>query len=160
MTRQQALKQIWQRLLIVFVTLFVVCVALFYMGGDARVPALVFLAGNVGAYVGVHRSLGELKDQEVIDLGDSWLALVVPSFVGGILAFVLYSLFISTILAGQLFPEFVPDSTGKHVENIEMVMAQHLKEAKDYAKLFFWSFIAGFNQKYVVDIIQSIKAKN
>ena len=69
-----SVEAIWQRLLIVFVTLLVVCVALFYMGGDARVPALVLLAGNVGAYVGVPRSLGELKDQEVIDLGDSWLA--------------------------------------------------------------------------------------
>ena len=76
MTRRTAsVEAIWQRLLIVFVTLLVVCVALFCMGGDARVPALVLLAGNVGAYVGVPRSLGELKDQEVIDLVSDLLKL-------------------------------------------------------------------------------------
>ena len=26
-------------------------------------------------------------------------------------------------------------------------------------KTFFWSFVAGFNQKYVVDIINSVKTK-
>jgi hypothetical protein len=37
--------------------------------------------------------------------------------------------------------------------------AQHGKEMTDYAKLLFWSFVAGFNQKYVVDIINSVKGK-
>jgi hypothetical protein len=65
MTRQQALNQVWRRLLVIFVSLLTLLVVLFYVGGDARVPVYVFLAGNVGAYVGIHKSLGELKDDEL-----------------------------------------------------------------------------------------------
>ena len=159
MTRQQALNQIWQRLLIVFVSLFALLVVLYYLGGDARVPIYVFIAGNVGAYVGVHRSLGDLKDPELVDLAGSWLGIVVPSFVGGILAFVLYNLFISEIVSGQLFPAFERDAGAVVRQSIDMLTTQHLRQPQDYAKLFFWSFVAGFNQKYVVDIISSIKGK-
>jgi hypothetical protein len=85
----------------------------------------------------MHKSLGELKDDELVNLAGSWLGLVVPSFVGGILAFVLYNLFISTIVSGQLFPEFATDSGVKPAESFDMLMAQHLKAPQDYAKLFF-----------------------
>jgi hypothetical protein len=159
MSRQAALNTLWFRLFVILMCLFLLSIVLFLYGGDMRVPAFVLLAGNVGAYVSIHKSLGELKDDELVNLAGSWLGLLLPSFVGGILAFVLYSLFESTIVSGQLFPEFVPDSKTVMVDSLDMIKAQHLKTPQDYAKLFVWAFIAGFNQKYVVDIIQSIKAK-
>lgn len=34
---------------------------------------------------------------------------------------------------------------------------QHAKGHTDYGKLLFWSFVAGFNQNYVVDLIETMK---
>ena len=159
MTRQLALNKIWAKLLIVFLALGAACIAVTNFGGASRVPALVFLFGNLGAYVSAHRNLGELKDEEIVGLSDSWLGLVVPSFVGGILAFILYMLFLSKIVGGDLFPNFVPDTGVTPVQSLDMLAAVHLEKPAEYAKLFFWSFLAGFNQKYAVDIIESVKAK-
>ncbi|MCD4674935.1 MAG: hypothetical protein K8S18_02935 [Desulfobacula sp.] len=84
-------------------------------------------------------------------------SIIVPSLVGGILAIILYLLFLSGIVAGDLFPVFIPDEDVR--TGFDSIFDQHAKEMKDYAKILFWSFVAGFNQKYVVDIINSITSK-
>lgn len=159
MIRQQSLNQIWRRLLIIFVVIGVISITIAYFGAGTRVPALVFLFGNIGGYVGVHRNLAQLSDDELSGLAESWLGLVVPSFVGGILAFMIYVLFLSKIISGELFPVFIQDSNAPLTESFDILKYQHAQSVSDYAKLLFWSFVAGFNQKYAVDIIESIKTK-
>ena len=74
-------------------------------------------------------------------------------------------LFLSKIVAGDLFPLFVPDTGVTPKQSIETLGDVHLDSAADYGKLFFWSFVvfwsflAGFNQKYAVDIIESVKGR-
>jgi hypothetical protein len=157
MTRQQALNKIWKRLLIVLCATLAACVAVFYGHVHPRVGILVFLIGNLGGYVSVHRGLGDLKDAEVVELSASWWAIIVPPFVGGVLALVMYFLFLSEIVRSGLFPTFEPKADARPA--VESILDQQAKTMQDYAKLFFWSFVAGFNQKYVVDIINSVKAK-
>ena len=118
---------------------------------------MVFLIGNIGGYVSVHRGLSELKDEEVVGLSSSWWSIVVPPFVGGVLALAMYLLFLSNIVGGDLFPKFEPDANSP--KGLESILTQHADGMASYGKLFFWSFVAGFNQKYVVDIINSVKAK-
>lgn len=157
MSRQEALRDLWKRLLGLLLGVLTLCLAVLYFGNTARTGVLVFLIGNIGGYVGVHRSLGDLKDDEVIELAKSWWSIVAPSFVGGVLALVLYLLFMSRILEGALFPAFVADDNAP--KGVESILAQHAADMPAYAKLFFWSFVGGFNQKYIVDIVNSIKAK-
>ena len=162
MNRQEALNTIWRKLLVIFITLLCLSVLLSLNQGLFTVPELVFIAGNIGGYVGIHRSLSGLSDAEVAQLSSSWLALIVPSFVGGILACVLYFLFISGIISGELFPRIVDDAIpegNSKVESFAVIFNQHADGATEYAKLLFWTFVAGFNQKYVVDIIDSIKSR-
>lgn len=158
MTRQEALAIIWRKLLIIFALLLGISVPLSLLGGKFAVPLLTFVAGNVGGYVGIHRSLSELTDQELAELSNSWLGLIVPSFVGGILACVLYTLFISGIISGELFPKIIEDS-GKAPEHFGAIFHQHADGPAAYAKLLFWAFVAGFNQQYVVNIIDSIRSR-
>jgi hypothetical protein len=134
-----------------------VCAVFFFYGGAGRVGVLVFLIGNIGGYVSVHRGLADLKDAEVVELVASWWSIVAPPFIGGVLALALYLLFLSNILAGDLFPRFEPDTNAP--QGLESMVAHHAVALTDYAKLLFWSFVAGFNQKYVVDIIESVKTK-
>lgn len=159
MTRQQALNVVWCKLLLIFVILLTLSIALSMYANPFTVPFLTFIAGNIGGgYVGVHRNLSSLTDIEVRELSTSWLGLIVPSFVGGILACVLYTLFVSGIISGELFPRIVVD-VGEIPPGFEAVFHQHADGASEYAKLLFWSFVAGFNQKYVVDVIESIKSR-
>jgi hypothetical protein len=162
MSRQESLNIIWRKLLSVLIILLGLSAAISLKPGPFTVPELVFIAGNIGGYVGIHRMLNSLSDTEIIQLSFSWLGLVVPSFVGGILACVLYLLFISGIISGNLFPKIIADTfeTGTVRPNsFVVIFHQHADGAPEYAKLLFWSFVAGFNQKYVVDIIESIKSR-
>lgn len=76
------------------------------------------------AYVGVHRGLALLSDEKVSSLAGSWFSLIVPSFVGGILAFILYILFLSNILdaiGATSFSKFATDANTPEdaMENFE-----------------------------------------
>ena len=157
MSRQQALNVIWKRLLFVLCASMGVCAVFFFNDTSGRVGVLVFLIGNIGGYVGVHRGLADLNDAEIVELSGSWWSIVAPPFIGGILALAMYVLFLSNILAGDLFPRFAPDADAP--KGIASMAAQHGQGMTDYAKLLFWSFVAGFNQKYVVDIINSVKGR-
>ena len=158
MSRQQALNRIWKRLLLVLCFSMGLCAIFFFpYEGDGRVGVLVFLIGNIGGYVGVHRGLRDLQDAEIVELAASWWAIIVPSFVGGVLALVLYLLFLSDIFGGGLFPQFKPNEGAR--SGIYSLVDQKANGLTEHAKLFFWSFVAGFNQKYVVGIIESVKAK-
>jgi hypothetical protein len=158
MSRQQALNEIWKRLLLVLCASMGASVAVFFFySGAGRIGILVFLIGNIGGYVSVHRGLAELKDAEVVELVASWWAIIAPPFIGGVLALALYLLFLSNILAGDLFPRFEPFANAP--QGLETLVAHRAVALADYAKLLFWSFVAGFNQKYVVDIIESVKTK-
>lgn len=162
MNRQEALNIIWRKLLIVFIALLALSLFISLNVGPFTVPVLVFIAGNIGGYVGIHRNLTSLSDVEVAQLSSSWLGLVVPSFVGGILASVLHLLFISGIISGELFPRIVEDIIQEgdtKPEGFLVAFRQHADGPSEYAKLLFWSFVAGFNQKYVVDVIESIKSR-
>ncbi len=160
--RQEAICIIWRKLLIIFMALLVLSVSISLKAGPFTVPELVFIAGNIGGYVGIHRNLSILSDIEIMQLSSSWFGLIVPSFVGGILACVLYLLFISGIVSGDLFPRIIEDTFAegtKQPESFVIIFYQHADGADEYAKLLFWTFVAGFNQKYVVDIIESIKSR-
>ena len=158
MTRQQALHKLWQRLFLVLAFLLAIAVGILFYADTARTGVLVFLIGNIGGYVGVHRGLADLKDPEVIELSESWWAILSPSIVGGVLALVLYILFLSGIVSGDLFPRF--ESNPDSPQGLDSLLTQHAKDMPAYAKLLFWSFMAGFNQKYAVDIITSVRQKS
>lgn len=157
MTRQDALNTIWKRLFIVLCASLLVCVIVFFAAPPGQIAILVFLIGNIGGYVSVHRGLSELTDGEVIGLSSSWWSIIVPSFIGGVLALALYVLFLSNILSGDLFPKWESKAGGS--QGPEAFLTVYAVDMASYAKLYFWSFVAGFNQKYVVDIINSVKGK-
>lgn len=161
MTRQEALRILWKRLLVLLVIMLAASTSVMAgaaLGNFGNTGILVFMVGNIGGYVGMHRALGDMKDDEVIGLAVSWWAIVAPSVVGGVLALVLYVLFMSGILGGDLFPKIKSDVT-EPVKSLQALVMQHAEGVTEYAKLFFWSFIGGFNQKYVVDVINSVRAK-
>lgn len=160
MNRQEALNIIWKRLFLIFTLLLLLSIALTIDTTDFKVPLIVFITGNIGGYVGFHRRLANLSDVEIANLSTSWFGVTLPSFIGGIPAGILYILFISGVIKGDLFPQIVPDGKclqPEVMENFDVIFCQHAEGYASYAKLLFWSFVAGFNQNYVVDLIDTIK---
>jgi hypothetical protein len=137
--------------------MLVTIILIVFFGENFRVGPLVFLVGNVGGYVSAQRSLAKLKDSEVIGLASSWFGLIVPPLVGGILSLVLYILFLSKLIEGDVFPKFVVDAGAP--QDFRALIGQHAESMSAYAKLFFWAFLAGYNQNYAVDLINAVRSK-
>ena len=68
---------------------------------------------------------------------------------GVIAACVIYLLFASGLLTGQLFPEFVPNSADGNA--FLRLVNQEPKTTADMAKLLLWAFISGFAERLVPD---------
>ncbi|MGH8437994.1 MAG: hypothetical protein ACRERW_02850 [Pseudomonas sp.] len=158
MNRQAALNTLWKRLFLIFGLLLAASVIFATYSNSYTVPMIVFITGNIGGYVGFHRRLANLSDAEIQDLSESWFALTLPSFIGGILAGLL---FISGIVNGDLFPQISPDKdcSAESLQRFVAIFCQHAEGYAAYAKLLFWSFVAGFNQNYVVDLIETMKGR-
>ena len=122
--------------------------------GIITAPIAAFFAGVIGGFVGLQRRLKSMSSDDLLLLAHSWVYVWISPIVGGVLAVVLYVLFISNLVSGDLFPTFIADDLNGKVlnKNFSIVFAVH-GEAVDYAKMMFWSFVAGFSERFVTDII-------
>lgn len=161
----QAIRKISNRLATALVVLVVVMVAgafYAYLSPDGRAinaPIAAFAAGVVGGFVGLQRRLKSMSDDDLTLLANSWVYVGLSPLVGGILAVVLYVLFLSTLVSGDLFPRFVPDAPNPSPQlqkGYSAIFAVH-GEAVDYAKMMFWSFVAGFSERFVTDIVSKFE---
>jgi len=144
MTRQESLEIIWKKLVIIIIIILAIVAVVMAKADSTPVLIMIFISGNLGGYVAIHKNLSDYTDQEINQLSKSWFGILLPPIIGGILSMVMYLLFISNIISGELFPE------------IDL----HSKiSSKDYAKLLFWGFVAGFNEKYVSDVIDTIRER-
>jgi hypothetical protein len=119
-------------------------------------PPMVFVViglGALGGFVGLQRRLKSLPDEDLQLLATSWLYALLSPLVGGVLGLVLYCLFMSGLLAGDLFPKLCPATAESKQEHYADLLACAPQNVAAYAKLFFWSFVAGFSERFVIDII-------
>ncbi|MEJ8846989.1 hypothetical protein [Variovorax rhizosphaerae] len=118
-------------------------------------PMAAFAVGVVGGFVGLQRRLKTMSADDLTLLANSWVYVCLSPLVGGILAIVLYVLFLSTLVSGDLFPKFVPDASDDR-KGFSNIFAVH-GTGVDYAKMLFWSFIAGFSERFVTDIVSKFE---
>lgn len=122
-------------------------------------PFAVFAAGIIGGFVGLQRRLKDLSNQDLTLLANSWIYICLSPLVGGVLAVVLYVLFISGLLSGDMFPVFQRDYCGTcsgTINSFKVIFCIRGDEG-DYAKMLFWSFVAGFSERFVTDIISKFE---
>jgi hypothetical protein len=97
-------------------------------------PLAVFFVGFVGGFVGLQRRLKTLPAEDLTLLGQSWVCIVISPIAGSILAELLYLLFISGLLAGNMFPLFVADEQGASSDGLKTLFQVHCPDAANYAK--------------------------
>lgn len=112
----------------------------------AGVIVIVMFFGCLGAYVSIQRRL-----QNTSDGGDPVLGILAihefnsvlhfPLIAGGVFAVVLYFLLAAKLMEGTLFPVL---TTGAPTDMVS------------WAKLFIWSFIAGFAERLVPDTLDRL----
>lgn len=118
------------------------------------VPALVMGSGAIGGFVSLQRRLKNLTVADLELLSSSRVYIWLAPLVGGVLALLLYILFLSGLIRGDLFPAFEADNDLKNIKGILSLPAQYASNGyADYAKLLFWSFVAGFSENFVTNII-------
>jgi hypothetical protein len=71
---------------------------------------IVIAADVIGGFVGLQRRLKDLTIQDLTLMSNSWIYTCLSPLVGGVLALLLYILFISKLVSGDLFPLFRPDA--------------------------------------------------
>ena len=132
-------------------------------GFEIDIVTLIILSGAVGAVVNNYFRLAKMIESkaEPADDGQQRLVIVqmyVSMLVAGILAFVAYGLFLSGLIKGSLFPEF--ENTQCAYKGITSLLTDLGPKANvDAAKSILWAFVAGFSERFVPNIIDSLNAK-
>ncbi len=118
-----------------------------------------FFCGIIGGFVSIEQRLKKLGSDELDFLSKSWWSILVIPLFGGVFSLVLYLLFLSGLLEGSLFPSFhVPAFADPPVdENLKSFFAKtYPRSPADFAKLAFWSFVAGFSERFVPRIVKKL----
>lgn len=124
-----------------------------FSGQAVPIWIVVMAFGVCGGFISVQRRLKTFEDDDLQLLAISWPYVFLSPVAGGVLSTILYMLFVSELLSGHLFPAFIPGSESGM--DFSRLMNCTAKDYTDYAKLTFWSFVAGFSESFVTDIIGS-----
>lgn len=130
---------------------------------------VVVSAGALGGFVSalrrmyVFQRVFPLRFFKRANRVDAYLVIysMIPSLVGGIAAVALYLIFAARLIEGGLFPSFAADQTPASPaldEFKDFVANWQPRSNPDYAKALVWSFIAGFSERFVPDILERLAA--
>lgn len=122
-----------------------------------------FLCGIVGGFVSIQQRIKTVSDEELSLLTKSWFQILLVPVFGGIFSLVLYCLFLSEIISGSLFPNFyIPPPLNTNPDTLFMIdvfTKTYPATGEDLAKFLFWSFVAGFSERFVPQIISNVSDK-
>lgn len=122
-----------------------------------------FLCGIVGGFVSIQQRIKTVSNEELVLLTKSWFQILLIPVFGGIFSLVLYCLFLSEIISGSLFPNFyIPEPTNSNPDTsfiIDVFTKTYPSKGQDLAKFLFWSFVAGFSERFVPQVISNVASK-
>lgn len=122
-----------------------------------------FMCGIVGGFVSIQQRIKTVSDDELVLLTNSWFQILLIPVFGGVFALVLYCLFLSEIISGSLFPSFYIPKPVNSTPDTPFMIAVFTKTypatGQDLAKFLFWSFVSGFSERFVPQIINNVAAK-
>ncbi|BCS88533.1 hypothetical protein [Pseudodesulfovibrio sediminis] len=140
--------------------------ALLFLGGmlfnkGILITAVVFGCGILGGFVSIQQRLTSIDDDELDLLSKSWASVLIIPLFGGIFALVLYVLFLTEIMDLDIFPKFyIPEFIHDRAIDIpNFLQKTSPASGQDMAKMMFWSFLAGFSERLVPQVIQSVASQ-
>ncbi|CAH1387692.1 hypothetical protein [Candidatus Nitrotoga sp. M5] len=123
-----------------------------------------FLCGIIGGFVSIQQRIKTVSDEELTLLTRSWFQILLVPVFGGVFSLILYCLFLSGIVSGSVFPSFyIPEPTNS-IPDVDFMINLFTKTypltGQDFAKFIFWSFVAGFSERFVPQIISNVVHKS
>lgn len=122
-----------------------------------------FLCGIIGGFVSIQQRIKTVSDDELVLLTRSWFQILLIPVFGGVFALVLYCLFLSGIISGSLFPVFympkAPNGVSDTAFMVDVLTKTYPQTGPNLAKFLFWSFVAGFSERFVPQIIGNVVSK-
>jgi len=160
-TDRQLLLQLVTKKLVVFTAGILLLVTVLIYGltesnGGKQTPILVilvFTCGLLGGFVSIQQRLPKISVEEMQALTKSWLSITLIPINGGIFAIVLMFIFMGEIVQGVLFPEYREVKISNTFEFYRWIQNDYPTSGKEVAKLLFWSFVAGFSERLVPQVI-------
>ena len=140
--------------------------ACFGFGWPVPLLPVVMLAGVLGAFFSALMRLVDKAGAALItstaqELRGRYLIMysLIPPVIGAIAAVVLYLVFVGKFFESPLFPKIacLPDKSC--VSLLELMKYYWPSSPEDYGKALVWSFIAGFAERLVPDVLQGLAAK-
>jgi len=131
----------------------------FYKTDRFFVSWLVFQCGIIGGFVSIQQRLNTIAEDELDLLAESWASILLIPIYGGIFSLLLYVIFLAGLIQGDLFPVFSMPVFSNPVSDFDIhrfLRESYPQTGPDFAKLIFWSFVAGFSERFVPQIINSI----
>jgi hypothetical protein len=145
---------------------------------DRRTPtlALVAISGALGGLISVLRRLHTTTTEgdslnALLSLRHGRTSLLLAPLNGAVFAVLLYIFFLGGFLQGALFPvlgapeaangktpTLIPDSAN-FKSTLDLLLHMGSVNPAEVAKLFIWSFIAGFAERFVPGVIDRMVAK-
>jgi hypothetical protein len=168
MTRTEKLLRITKRLILMTSAGLLGVVAIFGLTLILRDRFMVswacFGCGLIGGFVSIQQRIKKFSDEELDLLSQSWFQILLIPIYGGIFALVLYLGFLSSIVEGPLFPRFAGPSFSQPIPSTSDVAAffaqTYPATGADLTKLLFWSFIAGFSERFVPQLLDQTQTRN
>ncbi|OIQ49454.1 hypothetical protein BerOc1_01379 [Pseudodesulfovibrio hydrargyri] len=132
-----------------------------WFGRSVFITAVVFGCGIMGGFVSIQQRLGSIEDDELDILSKSWASVLIIPLFGGIFALVLYVIFLTGILDLPIFPKFyIPAFTNDRAVDLPAFLQRTSPvSGQDMAKVMFWSFVAGFSERFVPQVIRSVTSQ-
>lgn len=155
------LHTVTRRLILMTATALAAVVAVFgltlFWQQRFMVSWVCFGCGLLGGFVSIQQRLKKLSDDDLALLSQSWFQILLVPVYGGIFSLVLYVALLSEIIKGSLFPQFaIPPFTEPlptQEDLVRFLSQTYPISGQDVAKLLFWSFVAGFSERLVPQIL-------
>jgi hypothetical protein len=134
------------------------------MNTSAAIAACVVYWGIIGGFVSSQRRMQTIPSDgdpliSVLGLDDAQYYLWLSPLLGAVFAVILTWMFMGGLVSGSIFPAFNIVGQKNPFGFEELFHWPAMTGPAEYAKLFLWSFLAGFAERLVPDNLDRLASK-
>ena len=110
--------------------------------------------GILGGFVSIKQRMKKMSAEEMVLLAKTKYQIFLIPIYGGIFSLLLYVLFISGMVQGSLFPNFIKPVCVIGENPLRWILTTTtVASAEDFGKMLVWSFAAGFSERLVPNFL-------